>query len=179
MFAMAARRMGYRVPCSRPTPNHPPARWLTASSGPYEDLAAVREFAASGAALTIEFETSPPRPSKPPPKSLPCDPARTRFRPPSTACAKRLPRSRWLPAPCFAVVRGRDCSPQSAASALPASSRRPVSATTARARRVAPIRGHLRLGLGRARRMRLRTVHRFRAEISVISVRGVDGETVT
>lgn len=60
MFALAARRMGYRVHVYSPDADSPTGQVADREFvGPYEDLAAVREFAATCAALTIEFENIP------------------------------------------------------------------------------------------------------------------------
>ncbi len=60
MFAMAARRLGYRVHVYSPDAESPTGQVADREFvGPYEDLAAVRTFAATCAAVTIEFENIP------------------------------------------------------------------------------------------------------------------------
>lgn len=60
MFAMAARRMGYRIHVFSPDWDSPTGQVADREfSGSYDDLAAVRRFAATCAAITIEFENIP------------------------------------------------------------------------------------------------------------------------
>ncbi len=60
MFAMAARRMGYRVHVFSPDWDTPTGQVADREfSGSYDDLAAVRRFAATCDAITIEFENIP------------------------------------------------------------------------------------------------------------------------
>ncbi len=60
MFAIAARRMGYRVHTFSPEENGPAAQFSDqATTARYDDEAAVREFARSIDVLTFEFENIP------------------------------------------------------------------------------------------------------------------------
>ncbi|MCA1630438.1 MAG: 5-(carboxyamino)imidazole ribonucleotide synthase [Acidobacteria bacterium] len=60
MFAVAARRMGYRVHTFSPERDTPTGQVADAeTTAPYEDLDAVREFARSVDAVTFEFENVP------------------------------------------------------------------------------------------------------------------------
>jgi len=62
MFAIAARRMGYRVHTFSPDSDTPTGQVADVeTSASYEDEAAVREFAKSVAVLTFEFENVPSR----------------------------------------------------------------------------------------------------------------------
>ena len=60
MFAMAARRMGYRVHTFSPDQDTPTGQVADIEvTAAYEDLDAVRRFARSVAAVTFEFENVP------------------------------------------------------------------------------------------------------------------------
>ena len=60
MFAIAARRMGYRVHTYSPDYDSPTGQVSDVEvAAPYEDLAAVRRFAQSVRAVTFEFENVP------------------------------------------------------------------------------------------------------------------------
>jgi 5-(carboxyamino)imidazole ribonucleotide synthase len=60
MFAIAARRMGYRVHTYSPDYDTPTGQVADAEiTAPYEDLAAVRAFAANVDVVTFEFENVP------------------------------------------------------------------------------------------------------------------------
>jgi 5-(carboxyamino)imidazole ribonucleotide synthase len=60
MFALAARRMGYRVRTFSPAHDTPTGQVADAEvAAPYEDLDAVREFARTVDAVTFEFENVP------------------------------------------------------------------------------------------------------------------------
>jgi 5-(carboxyamino)imidazole ribonucleotide synthase len=60
MFALAARRMGYRVRTFSPERDTPTGQVADAeTTAPYEDLDAVREFARGVQAVTFEFENVP------------------------------------------------------------------------------------------------------------------------
>src|SRR5579875_3283955 len=60
MFAMAARRMGYRVHTLSPDEDTPTGQVADVEiNAPYEDLDAVRKFAGGVAAVTFEFENVP------------------------------------------------------------------------------------------------------------------------
>jgi len=60
MFAIAARRMGYRVHTFSPDSDTPTGQVADREYGhPYEDLDAVREFARNVAVVTFEFENVP------------------------------------------------------------------------------------------------------------------------
>lgn len=62
MFAIAARRMGYRVHTFSPEYDTPTGQVADREvAAPYEDEAAVREFAKGVAVLTFEFENVPSR----------------------------------------------------------------------------------------------------------------------
>ena len=62
MFAIAARRMGYRVHTFSPDSDTPTGQVADLeTSAAYEDEAAVREFAKSVAVITFEFENVPSR----------------------------------------------------------------------------------------------------------------------
>ncbi len=62
MFAIAARRMGYRVHTFSPDSDTPTGQVADLeTSAAYEDEAAVREFATSVAVITFEFENVPSR----------------------------------------------------------------------------------------------------------------------
>ncbi len=62
MFAIAARRMGYRVHTFSPESDTPTGQVADVeTSASYEDEAAVREFARSVSVLTFEFENVPSR----------------------------------------------------------------------------------------------------------------------
>ncbi len=62
MFAIAARRMGYRVHTFSPDSDTPTGQVADfETSGSYDDEAAVREFAKSVAVITFEFENVPSR----------------------------------------------------------------------------------------------------------------------
>ena len=62
MFAIAARRMGYRVHTFSPDSDTPTGQVADVeTSASYEDEAAMREFARSIAVLTFEFENVPSR----------------------------------------------------------------------------------------------------------------------
>ena len=62
MFAIAARRMGYRVHTFSPDSDTPTGQVADVeTSASYEDEAAVREFARSVSVLTFEFENVPSR----------------------------------------------------------------------------------------------------------------------
>lgn len=60
MFAMAARRMGYRVHTYSPDEDTPTGQVADLEvTSPYDDLDAVREFASCVSAVTFEFENVP------------------------------------------------------------------------------------------------------------------------
>ncbi len=60
MFAIAARRMGYRVHTLSPDEDTPTGQIADLEiNAPYEDLDAVRKFAANVSAVTFEFENVP------------------------------------------------------------------------------------------------------------------------
>jgi 5-(carboxyamino)imidazole ribonucleotide synthase len=60
MFAMAARRMGYRVHTYSPDEDTPTGQVADLEiTAPYDDLDAVREFATRVSAVTFEFENVP------------------------------------------------------------------------------------------------------------------------
>ncbi len=60
MFAIAARRMGYRVHTFSPDEDTPTGQVADVEiQAPYEDLDAVRKFASNVAAVTFEFENVP------------------------------------------------------------------------------------------------------------------------
>ena len=60
MFALAARRMGYRVHTFSPEKGSPTGQVADVEvAAPYEDLEAVRRFASGVSALTFEFENVP------------------------------------------------------------------------------------------------------------------------
>src|ERR687886_3091426 len=60
MFALAARRMGYRVHTFSPERDTPTGQVADLEvAAPYEDLDAVREFARGVDAVTFEFENVP------------------------------------------------------------------------------------------------------------------------
>jgi 5-(carboxyamino)imidazole ribonucleotide synthase len=60
MFAIAARRMGYRVHTFSPDEDTPTGQVADVEvKAPYEDLDAVRDFASSVAVVTFEFENVP------------------------------------------------------------------------------------------------------------------------
>src|SRR5690348_17767391 len=60
MFAMAARRMGYRVHTLSPDKDTPTGQVADVEiDAPYDDLDAVRKFARGVSAVTFEFENVP------------------------------------------------------------------------------------------------------------------------
>src|ERR1700722_11402711 len=60
MFAIAARRMGYRVHTLSPEFDTPTGQISDVEiNAPYDDLDAVRDFARNVAAVTFEFENVP------------------------------------------------------------------------------------------------------------------------
>ena len=60
MFAIAARRMGYRVHTFEPTPDSPAGQVSDVEvAAPYEDLDAIREFAREVSVISFEFENIP------------------------------------------------------------------------------------------------------------------------
>src|SRR5690349_11036228 len=60
MFAIAARRMGYRVHTFSPDVESPTGQVADVEvNAPYEDLDAVREFARHVSVITYEFENIP------------------------------------------------------------------------------------------------------------------------
>src|SRR5271170_8079265 len=60
MFAIAARRMGYRVHTFSPDQDTPTGQIADLEVvAPYDDLDAVRKFASSVAVVTFEFENVP------------------------------------------------------------------------------------------------------------------------
>jgi 5-(carboxyamino)imidazole ribonucleotide synthase len=60
MFAIAARRMGYRVHAFDPTPDCPTGQVADReTNAPYDDLEAAREFASAVDVVTFEFENVP------------------------------------------------------------------------------------------------------------------------
>src|SRR6202043_1243141 len=60
MFAIAARRMGYRVHTLLPDEDTPTGQIADVEiNAPYDDLDAVRSFARNVAAVTFEFENVP------------------------------------------------------------------------------------------------------------------------
>src|SRR5579875_2017840 len=60
MFAMAARRMGYRVHTLSPDEDTPTGQVADVEvNAPYEDLDAVRKFASGVSVVTFEFENVP------------------------------------------------------------------------------------------------------------------------
>src|SRR5690349_4515868 len=60
MFAIAARRMGYRVHTLSPDEDTPTGQIADVEiNAPYEDLDAVREFAGGVSVVTFEFENVP------------------------------------------------------------------------------------------------------------------------
>jgi 5-(carboxyamino)imidazole ribonucleotide synthase len=60
MFAIAARRMGYRVHTFEPNPESPAGQISDREfNAPYSDLEALKEFAASVDVITFEFENIP------------------------------------------------------------------------------------------------------------------------
>ena len=62
MFAMAARRMGYRVHTFSPDQDTPTGQIADVEvTAPYDDLDAVRKFASNVAVVTFEFENVPDR----------------------------------------------------------------------------------------------------------------------
>ena len=75
MFAIAARRMGYRVHTYSPESDTPTGQVadleVTAS---YDDLDRVREFARNVAVVTFEFENVPAETARPRPSTPTCAP---------------------------------------------------------------------------------------------------------
>jgi len=64
MFAVAARRMGYRVNIFSPEKDTPAGQFADReATGAYEDESAVRKFAKGLDLLTFEFENIPRQPS--------------------------------------------------------------------------------------------------------------------
>src|SRR5689334_19299819 len=60
MFAIAARRMGYRVHTFSPDEDTPTGQVADVEiNAPYEDLDAVRQFASAVSVVTFEFENVP------------------------------------------------------------------------------------------------------------------------
>ncbi|CAN5329102.1 hypothetical protein BH09PLA1_BH09PLA1_13430 [soil metagenome] len=60
MFAIAARRMGYRVHALDPTPDGPAGQVADYEiNAPYDDLDAARRFAFGVDVVTFEFENVP------------------------------------------------------------------------------------------------------------------------
>src|SRR5947207_12113566 len=60
MFAIAARRMGYRVHTFSPDTDTPTGQVADLEvTAPYEDLDAVRQFASGVGVVTFEFENVP------------------------------------------------------------------------------------------------------------------------
>src|SRR5437773_412889 len=60
MFAMAARRLGYRVHTLAPEDDTPTGQIADVEiNAPYDDIDAVREFASRVAVVTFEFENVP------------------------------------------------------------------------------------------------------------------------
>src|SRR3954466_15386932 len=60
MFAIAARRMGYRVHAFDPTSDCPTGQVADhETNAPYDDLGAAREFAQAVDVVTFEFENVP------------------------------------------------------------------------------------------------------------------------
>jgi 5-(carboxyamino)imidazole ribonucleotide synthase len=74
MFAIAARRMGYRVHTFSPDEDTPTGQLADREvAARYDDEKAVRDFARGVDVLTFEFENIPARPSRGRPRSVSCD----------------------------------------------------------------------------------------------------------
>ncbi len=138
MFAIAARRMGYRVHtllARRPT--RPPARSPTwRSTAAYDDLDAVREFARGVSVVTFEFENVSAAATEAAAAHAPVRPAGSVLH----TTQHRLREKTFLPAPGFpvtpfaAVRSAAELRDALARLGSPPCSRPPAGATTARAR---------------------------------------------
>ena len=110
MFAIAARRMGYRVHTLSPEFDTPTGQISDVEiNAPYDDLDAVREFARNVAAVTFEFENVPAATAAAAAEESPVRPAgeilhitQHRLR------EKTFLESRGFPVTRFATVRSRD-----------------------------------------------------------------------
>ena len=106
MFAIAARRMGYRVHVFSPQGDTPTGQVADVEvTGEFEDLDAVERFAASVAAVTFEFENIPLAATKAAAKHAPVRPAGSvlhtsqhRLREKGSLAARGLPVTPFRPA---------------------------------------------------------------------------------
>ena len=90
MFAIAARRMGYRVHTFSPDSDTPTGQVADLEvNAEYEDLDAVCKFASEVSVVTFEFENVPAETADAAEKCAPVRPAGTFCTPRSTACARR------------------------------------------------------------------------------------------
>ena len=182
MFAIAARRMGYRVHAFDPTPDCPAGQVADVEViAAYDDLDAARALRrATSMSSPSSSRTSRPRRCGPSPSCGPSTPSPDVLH----VCRHRLREKDFLSGhgfPVAAVSRRRtarrSCARRSASSARRRSSRRPTSATTARVRsrhRSARGRGRGVAKLGRPVGV-LEAFVPFDKEVSVICARGGDG----
>ena len=90
MFAIAARRMGYRVHTYSPDEDTPTGQVADLEvTAPYDDLDAVREFASCVSAVTFEFENVPAETAAAAAECAPVRPNGECCTSPSTGCARR------------------------------------------------------------------------------------------
>jgi 5-(carboxyamino)imidazole ribonucleotide synthase len=107
MFAIAARRMGYRVHVLSPESDTPTGQVADVEvTAAYDDLDAVRRFAAQVAAVTFEFENVPAATAAAAAEKAPVRPAGQVLH----VCQERLREKTFLagaglPVPPFAAVR--------------------------------------------------------------------------
>ena len=91
MFAIAARRMGYRVHTYSPESDTPTGQVSDVEiNAPYEDLDKVRAFARNVSAVTFEFENVPADLPLPAPNAHACGPRAKCSTPRSIVCARRI-----------------------------------------------------------------------------------------
>ena len=183
MFAIAARRMGYRVHTFSPDADTPTGQVADLEViAPYDDLDAVRRFAAGVSVVTFEFENVPAATAAAAAEHAPVRPARRS--PPHHAASH--PRENFSrPNPAFRVTPFRTVlaptiwpAPSPTSAALDPQDRR------LRLRRQRPSprhfarRGRSRVDIHRQRRPRPRSFIAFEREVSVVAARGYDGAFV-
>ena len=184
MFAMAARRMGYRVHVYSPDADSPTGQVADREVvGAYEDLARVRAFAGNCAAVTIEFENIPAStleavaevcPVRPGPYSLSVTQHRLRER--------EFLVAGGFPVVPFAIVRSiEDLKIAVATLGTPAVLKTAGFGYDGKGQRL--VRGAAEAEADWASLDRAECVYErfidFAQEISVIAIRGVDSSVVT
>ncbi|MEM7414882.1 MAG: 5-(carboxyamino)imidazole ribonucleotide synthase [Gemmatimonadota bacterium] len=181
MFALAARRMGYRVAVFAPEDDTPTGQVADrAVQAPYEDLDAVRRFASEVSVITFEFENVPADTAAAAADVVPVRPAGSLLH---TAQHRRREKeavaAAGVPTVAFAVIESAE-DLEEAISSIGTPSILKTSASGYDGKGQAKIlrpedAADAWAGIGRAPAV-LEAFAHFEREISVVGARGLDGE---